>query len=334
MTTYKAISFGLGPIGASIAKLALKRNKEIEIIGAVDVNPSFVGKDLSEVIGLGSSTGIKVRNSASQIYPQADVLLHATSSFLSVAKGQFAEFCENKVDVVSTCEELSFPWYNHREIASELDALAKKHGVTLLGTGVNPGFVMDALPITLSGACASVTSLKVTRVLDAAKRRLPFQKKVGIGLSVGEFEENVRTGKFGHIGLPESMSMICSSLGLDVDRIDQKVSPKIATEEVNTQHFGLVSKGKVIGLVQDGYAFSRGRQLATFHIEMYAGAKDPRDEIVIEGEPNISLVIPGGTPGDIATAAVVVNSLPRVVDAKPGLLTVKELRPASSVFSR
>jgi len=330
--TYKAISYGLGPIGASIAKLALKR-KDIKIIGAVDVNPSFVGRDLGDVIGLGSKTGITVSDSARGLYGEADVLLHATSSFLNAAKGQFVEFCENKVDVVSTCEELSFPWYNHVEIARELDALAKRNGVTLLGTGVNPGFVMDFIPITLSGACASVKSVKVTRILDATKRRVPFQKKVGIGLSVAEFEENVRTGKFGHIGLPESMAMIITSLGERVDRIEQKVSPKIASEELNTEHFGKVSAGKVIGLVQDGAAFSGARQLGTFHIEMYAGAKDPRDEIVIEGEPSLALTIPGGTPGDIATAAVVVNSIPRVVEARPGLLTVRELRPASSVFS-
>src|SRR5208283_5254054 len=117
--TYKAISFGLGPIGASIAKLALKR-KDIRIIAAVDVNPSFIGKDLGDVIGLGSKTGITVRDSASDYYGEADIVLHATSSFLSAAKGQFVEFCENKVDVVSTCEELSFPWYNHVEIAREL----------------------------------------------------------------------------------------------------------------------------------------------------------------------------------------------------------------------
>src|SRR5208283_2630430 len=144
--------------------------------------------------------------------------------------------------------------------------------------------------------------------------------------------ENVRTGKFGHIGLPESLAMICSSLGEKVDRIDQRVSPKIASEELNTEHFGRVSRGRVIGLVQDGAAFSGVRRLATFHIEMYAGAKETRDEIVIEGEPNISLVVPGGTPGDDATAAVIVNSIPRVVEAAPGLLTVRELRPASSVF--
>jgi 2,4-diaminopentanoate dehydrogenase len=328
----KVVSFGLGPIGSSIAKLALTRTDELEMIGAVDANPAFEGKDLSELTGDAEKTGLKVTKSAAGLYGEADVILHATSSFLSVAESQLMEFCENGVDVVSTNEELAYPWVAHKDSARRLDQAAKKNGVTLLGTGVNPGFVLDALAITLSGVCASVSEVKATRILDATKRRLPFQKKVGIGLSTAEFDENVRTGKFGHIGLPESIAMVCDSLGSPVEKIDQDISAKIAESSVKTEHFGTVDTGKVIGLVQDGRGYSKERIVARYHIEMYAGAKDTRDEIEFIGNPTIRLQIPGGTPGDIATSAIIVNSIPRVVEASPGLKTVRDLKPACSVM--
>jgi 2,4-diaminopentanoate dehydrogenase len=329
----KVISFGLGPIGASIAKLALSRKDQLEIIGAVDANPAFEGKDLSELAGTSDTTGIKVSKSGRDLYDEADVVLHATSSFLSVAESQLLEFCENGVDVVSTNEELSYPWQAHHDSAQRLDDAAKKNGVTLLGTGVNPGFVLDALAMTLSGVCASVSEVRATRILDATKRRVPFQKKVGIGITVQEFEQNVQTGKFGHIGLPESIAMVCDSLGSPVDKIDQEITAKLAESPLQTEHFGRVEKGRVLGLVQDGTGYSKARAIAHYHIEMYAGAQNPRDEIELVGNPTIRLQIPGGTPGDIATAAIIVNSVPRVVDASPGLKTVKDLRPASSVLS-
>ncbi|MHB2036931.1 MAG: NAD(P)H-dependent amine dehydrogenase family protein [Nitrososphaerales archaeon] len=333
MGKWRAISFGLGPIGASIAKLAMSRSSQIEITGAVDSDPRLIGKDLGGILGFDRNIGIRVQRQGKGLYKEADIVFHATTSFLSTAKAQLLEFCANGVNVVSTCEELAYPWFNHPEIAKELDIAAKKNKVTLLGSGVNPGFVLDALAVTLSGACQSISEIRATRILDATKRRLPFQRKVGIGLTVDEFEQHVRTGKFGHIGLPESIALTCASLGMEVERIDQKISPKIATSAVKTEHFGVVEKGRVIGLVQDGYGFGDKKRVASYHIEMYAGALDTYDEIKFLGVPNISLRIPGGTPGDIATAAIIVNSIPRVMDSHPGLVTVKDLRPASSLFS-
>ncbi len=304
----------------------------MEIVGAVDVNPALNGKDLSELIGETEKTGVRISPRLAEADRSADIVLHATSSFLSAAEPQLFELCEAGLDVISTNEELAYPWYNHREAAERLDAVAKRNGVTLLATGVNPGFVMDVLAITLSGGCANVSEVKATRILDATKRRIPFQKKVGIGLSLEEFDMNVKTGKFGHIGLPESISMVCASLGRPVEKIEQHIAAKLADRSIQTENFGLVSPGRVIGLVQDGTGYSGGRKVATYHIEMFAGAKDPRDEIELIGDPTIKLQIPGGTPGDIATAAIIVNSIPRVVDAAPGLMTVKDLRPASSVL--
>lgn len=328
----KVVSFGFGPIGQAIARVALGRQEQIEIIGAVDLDPSLVGKDVGEVLN-GEKTGTLITDTPNDIFSKADLVLHATSSFLDVAKSQLLDICKHSLDIISTCEELSFPWYNHANVASEIDSAAKKNGATVLATGVNPGFVLDALVISATGACHSVREIRGERILDALKRRLPFQKKVGIGLSVEQFEENVKSGKFGHIGLPESMAMVCSALGRDMERFEQKVTPKIAEKDTPTANHGVVNKGKVLGLVQDASAFVLSKKAITYHLEMYAGAEDPHDEIEVLGEPNLKLRIPGGTPGDSATAAVVVNSVQRVVDSKPGLMTVKDLKPASSVFS-
>lgn len=326
----KVICFGLGPIGLSIAKLAAIRNS-IEIVGAVDAASALVGKDLGELLGNGRM-GIKVEKNGHDLYRNADVVLHATTSFLSNAKSQLLELCRNGVDVVSTCEELSYPWFSHKSIARELDSAAKKFDVTLLGTGVNPGFALDALAITLSGVCERVSEIRATRILDAAKRRFPFQKKIGIGLDPKEFSKNVNMGKFGHIGLPESIALTCAAMDLRIEKYEQNIQPKIASRNLTTEHFGIVRKGQVIGLIQDGRGFARGRLVAKYHIEMYAGASDTYDEIELVGVPHISLRIPGGTPGDIATAAVIVNSIPRVMESPPGLMTVMDLKPARSAF--
>ncbi len=326
------ISFGLGPIGLSIARAALQRKKEIDLIGAVDINPLFKGKDLSELLQIDETTGVRVTDSLGSSYSEADIVLHATSSFLNLAKAQLIDFCRKGLDVVSTTEELSFPWFSNEGDARELDGCAKRNNVTILGTGVNPGFVLDSLAITLSGACISVSQVRGERILDALKRRLPFQKKVGIGLSIRAFEENVRKGKLGHIGLPESIAIVGSALGVRIEKIEQKVTPKIAERNLTTENFGVVRAGKVVGVLQDGSGFFNDRKIVSYHIEMYAGAENPHDTIQITGNPNLSLTIPGGTPGDVATAAIVVNSIARVVESKPGLRTVKDLRPACSSF--
>jgi 2,4-diaminopentanoate dehydrogenase len=333
LAKYKIISFGLGQIGRSIAKLVLSRPEEFELIGAIDTDPELVGKDISELLFLPRRTGIRVRPVGEDLVASADAILDATSSFLSDSIDHLLNFCEEGVDVVSTCEELSYPWLSHKEEAERLDAASRKNGVTLLGAGVNPGFVMDALAITLSGACAKVSKVNATRVLDASKRRLSFQKKVGIGMTPDEFETQLKSGTFGHVGLSESIAMTCAAMGVGVDKVEQRVEPKIAEGPLNTEHFGRLSKGSVIGLIQDAKGYANGKEVANYHIQMYVDAEDPRDEIELLGEPPIKLMIPGGTPGDPATAAIIVNSVPRVVEAQPGLMTLKDLRPAASLMA-
>ena len=226
--------------------------------------------------------------------------------------------------VVSTCEELSYPYRTYPELAAKLDAAAKDWGVALVGTGVNPGYVLDKLIVTLAAESQRIDSVRGRRIVDGGKRRLPLQKKIGAGLSVEEFRERVAGGTIKHVGLPESVAMVADSLNLPVDEITETIEPVVATERVQTE-FLTVEAGQAAGVHQIARGLAAGKELVNLELQMYVGAKDPADTVELMGHPNIRLVIPGGSPGDIATASVVVNSIPVILDAPAGLRTARDL---------
>jgi len=197
--------------------------------------------------------------------------------------------------------------------------------VALVGTGVNPGFVMDKLVVTLAAVAQHIEQAKALRVVDASKRRLPLQKKIGAGMTVGEFRAQVMAGVIKHIGLPESVAMVADSLNLAVEQITETIEPIVATERTETEYL-TVEAGQAAGVHQIGRGLSKdGKELVYLELQMYVGAKEPGDTISLSGHPNISLVIPGGSHGDIATASVVVNSIPVILDASAGLRTSRDL---------
>lgn len=321
----RAIQYGIGPIGASIVKL-LREKQAIEIVGAIDNDPAKIGKDLGEVVGASDAPwGIKVSGDARGVLEQsADVVMHTTSSSLPKVMEQLLACVDVGSCVVSTCEELSYPYRTHPELAAKLDHAAKESGVALVGTGVNPGFVMDKLVITLAGVSQRIEHAKALRVVDASKRRLPLQKKIGAGMSVEEFRAKVKEGVIKHVGLPESVAMVADSLGLAVDQITESIEPKVATERVQTE-FLTVEAGQAAGVHQIARGLADGKELIYMELQMYVGAKDPADTVELTGHPNISLVIPGGSHGDIATASVAVNSIPAILEAPSGLRTSRDL---------
>jgi len=312
----RAIQYGVGPIGASIAKL-MREKQAIEIIGAIDTDPAKIGRDLGEVIGATDAPwGVAISADAKEVLEQnADVVMHSTSSSLAKVMDQLLACLEAESCIVSTCEELSYPFRTHPELAAKLDAAAKEWGVALVGTGVNPGFVMDKLVVTLAAVAQRIEHAKALRIVDASKRRLPLQKKIGAGMTVEEFRAQVKAGVIKHVGLPESVAMVADSLNLPVEQITETIEPKVATEP-----------GQAAGVHQIARGTSKdGKELVCLELQMYVGAKDPADTISLTGHPNISLVIPGGSHGDIATAAVVVNSIPVILDAPAGLRTARDL---------
>src|SRR5438876_1280268 len=322
----RAIQYGVGPIGASVARL-MREKQAIEIIGAIDTDPAKVGRDLGEVVGATDGPwGVSVSADAQEVLEQnADVVIHSTSSSLAKVMDQLLMCLKAESSVVSTCEELSYPFRTYPELAAKLDAAAKESGVALVGTGVNPGFVMDKLVVTLAAVSQRIEHVKALRVVDASRRRLPLQKKIGAGMTVEEFRAQVKADVIKHVGLPESVAMVADGLNLPVEQITETIEPKVATERVQTEYL-TVEAGQAAGVHQIGRGLSKdGKELVYLELQMYVGAKDPADTITLTGHPNISLVIPGGSHGDIATASVVVNSIPVILDAPAGLRTARDL---------
>jgi 4-hydroxy-tetrahydrodipicolinate reductase len=303
--------------------------REIEIVGAIDVDPQKSGVDLASLIGSASgspapSVAISADAAATLAATRPDVVLHATSSSLAKVVSQLRQIAEADADVVSTCEELAFPWTAQPQLAAELDALARRTGVTLLGTGINPGYAMDALPLMLTAPCAEVRAIRVLRIVDAARRRGPLQRKVGAGLTPDQFEQRVREGTVRHVGLPESLHMLATSLGWQLEKMDDTIAPMVADQPISTE-FVQVAAGQVAGVRQVARGFVGGREVLNLELRMYVGAADPQDTVEIDGDPPVRMTIAGGLHGDVATAALVINSIPGVMRADPGLASMRDI---------
>lgn len=321
----RVLLYGLGPIGSAVAR-QLAARRSFRLVGGVDVDPAKVGRDLGEIAGLGRRLNLEVTPDGPLALKRTkpDIVTLCTGSSLIGVMPEIEGILKAKVPVIATTEELVYPVRRHAALARKIDALAKRAKVAVLGTGVNPGFLMDAFPILLTAACERIDSIAVRRVQDARVRRLSFQQKIGAGLTRAQFEKQVSEGSVRHVGLPESIAMIADAIGWRLDRVTEDVKPKIAAETVASE-FLAVDPGYVCGLVQEGVGYRRGQPLIRLHLEAYLGVPEPYDSIVIEGLPRISVNIPGGLHGDVATASIVVNSIPRVLAAAPGLRTMRDL---------
>jgi hypothetical protein len=320
----RTIHYGLGSIGSGMARLAAQR-ANLEIVGGIDVDEQKVGRDMGEVIGLDQPLGLRVSSNPAAVlsHPEADVVLHSTGSYVEQVHPQLVEIIEAGLNIVSTCEELAYPQAQYPALAEELDKLAQKHGVTVLGTGVNPGFAQDTMAIAVSGVCQDVKHVTVTRTVEAGERRLQLQQKVGAGLTVAQFGEKAEKREIRHVGLEESLTMVAHALGWQLDRVEETIEPVVAEKPVKSQ-FVEVEAGQVSGVHQVARGFKDGQELIVLHLYMHLGAESPGDSVVIEGTPDIELTIKG-IHGDLATAAMAVNAVPKVVNAPPGLITMKDL---------
>jgi 4-hydroxy-tetrahydrodipicolinate reductase len=297
----------------------------LELVGGIDIDPAKVGRDVGEAIGLGRRLGISVVEKLADALAgaQADVVLHTTSSYFDLFKNQIIEILNAGLDVVSTAEELSFPWLAHAEEAAEIDAVAKRAGKTVLGTGVNPGFIMDALPLALTAICQQVDRIDVTRVINASTRRGPFQAKIGSGMTVEQFNAKMAEGRMGHVGLPESVGMVFHTLGKPLVKYETSVEPVVAEEQVTTDFFD-VQPGQVRGLKQVARGHTHKGEFMTLTFLAALEAGEDGDTITITGTPDLEVTLKG-TNGDLATVAIAVNAVRRVREAAPGLVTMRDL---------
>jgi hypothetical protein len=327
----RVIHFGLGPIGAGVVRQVAGR-KGFKIVGAVDIDPAKAGRDLGDVAGVGRRLKVKVSDDARKAIKASKphVAILCTNSSLKEVLPQIESIVKLKVPIVSTTEELAYPTKGNMRYARAIHQMARKYKVAVLATGVNPGYVMDALPIMLTGVCERVDAVRVDRIQDASIRRLPFQQKIGAGLTREQFQTKVDAASVRHVGLTESVSMIADALGWRLDRITDEIQPKIASEPVSSE-FLAVDPGFVCGIMQDGIGYRDGTAVITLHMEAYLGAPESFDAVEITGSPALRMKLAGGVHGDVATASITVNSIPKILEVAPGLHTMRDM-PLPSFF--
>jgi 2,4-diaminopentanoate dehydrogenase len=321
--TLKVAVAGLGPLGQAVARLVLQ-TPGLKLVAAADPAPRHAGQDLGQLLGQPRRLGVKVDGNPERWLrkTRADVAFVCTSSLLKDVRPMIQALVASRTHVLTSCEELAFP-VGQASAFREIDRLARAKKVAVLATGVNPGFAMDVLALGLTGPCARVRRVAVTRVVDAGGR-LFVQRRVGAGLNLGQFRRALTEGTIRHVGLQQSAQMIASALGWKLERLDETVEPAIAPRDLDTEYLRIPA-GAVAGLKQclRGY---RGSELAvSLDLQVYVGAESPRDHVLVDGEPPVDATIAGGLSSELSTAALLVNSLPRALAAGPGLLTVKDL---------
>src|SRR5438067_111524 len=328
MPDVKVLQYGLGPIGCAITRVAADR-PGLQVAGGVDVDPAKAGRNLGEVIGLARAIDAKGWSSAEEALVEArpQVTLHSTSSSLPAVLDQLLRVLEAGSSVISTCEELAYPFSRYPVESTRLDSAAKDSGVVVLGTGINPGFAMDTLPSVLTAVAERVDRLEVSRTVDASLRRLPLQQKIGAGLDLVEFERRAAQGTLRHVGLEESVRLIAAALGWNVEGIDFMLEPIIAERERRSPELA-ARVGQAAGVHQRAIGWVGGQERLVFDLKMLLEADEPGDEVRIVGDPPLHLRLLG-VHGDVATAAIVVNAIPRVLAAPPGLRTMLDIPPVT-----
>lgn len=326
MKKIKVIQFGLGPIGLESLKLAAEQSW-LEILGGVDIDPAKTGQTLAELTGVTALGGARVFPSLEALFAAVgapDVVLHTAGSSAAASFSQMKPALERGISVASTCEELIFPVLKTPELARDYDDLCRRTGARIAGTGVNPGFVMDILPICLTGVSRDVKSIYVERVVNASTRRQPLQAKIGSGQNPDDFRAKFAAGKAGHAGFQQSVALLAHAMGWTLDEIRETCEPVVATSRVVTKFFD-VAAGQSLGIHQKCIGLVEGETKIKLDLQMYLDASLPHDAIVVRGRPDLNLVLNGGVAGDDATVASLINIIPRLLAGAPGVRLMTEL---------
>ena len=324
----KTVHAGLGPIGLQIIHATLEGGVG-EPVAAADVAPELAGRSLAEITGDPDAPEVTVAADleaalAVGVAAGAHVLVLATGSRLPAIADQIDAAIRHGLNLVSTSEELTWPWLRHRDLADGIDAAAREAGVTVVGTGVNPGFLLDLLPLLLCRPCQPVRKVTAKRIVNVSARRPQLQKKVGSGLDPETYRTLADRGEVGHVGLGESAAMLAAGLGWPHDDVYEFIEPVVAKQATGTEEYP-VAPGQVAGSHQIARIATDDCRIIELICRMTHGEPDPRDEIIIDGDPWVRMRIEGGIFGDTATAGCTANILRQVVEARPGLLTVKDL---------
>lgn len=320
------LQVGLGPLGKMIVADAARRGV-CRVVAAVDIDPAIVGRPLRAVVPeCGVDTPVAASLDHVKNWSDIRCAVVSTSSDLTKCADTLRQLLSRRIPIVSTCEELLYPWLRHKALADELDGLAKKHGAKLVGTGVNPGFLMDTLPVVATAVCRNVKRVHVWRVQDATPRRVPFQKKIGAGLDDAAFASRIKDGSLRHVGLGESLHFIAHYLGFTIAKWNETIEPVKAERDLYCT-LGPIRKGLAAGVRQVAHGWQAGENepVVTLEFQAAIGQADPHDRVRIDAEPVIDMTIKGGVHGDIATTAITLNTVRSLLAAPPGLHTMATL---------
>ncbi len=324
----RVMQIGLGAIGQSICRL-LSRGNGLMLPGAAvagAADPRHAGRSLADLAGLDTDPGITVAGSIAELASEADAAVLATASRMEDIVPQVLALLERGWPVVSTCEELVYPWTTHPELAGQIDTAAQRQGVVVLATGVNPGFLMDFFPAVVARLTSRVDRVTVMRVQDAGPRRAAFRRKIGAGLTLDQFAARQGEAGCGHAGLAASAYLLAAGVGLTLDRVAETLVPVTARSEQKTGD-GVINAGQVAGVLQECSGYAGGREVIHLTFRAVVGEPESYDLIRIEGPQPLTVRFEGGVPGDGATAAIIVNALPLLWALPPGLRTMADLWP-------
>ncbi len=324
--------WGFGAMGSGMAKMLLKK-QGVDIVSVCDRNEFRVGKSMYDVLGLerGQRPEVIINSNHEEIFAKesADVVLLATDSFTKGAFDKIKFILERKMNVISTAEEMAYPQAQEIELAKKIDEIAKENGVSVLGTGINPGFVLDLLILALTGTCEEVDYIKASRVNDLSPFGHAVMVEQGVGVTKDAFENGVKDGSIaGHVGFPESIKMITDGIGWNLEKVEQTREP-IMSNIYRKSEYAEVLEGNVAGCKQCGYGYVDGEMKIEMEhpqqILPHLEGQSTGDYVTIKGIPNINLQITPEIPGGIGTIAMCVNSIPHVINASKGLKTMLDI---------
>ena len=332
----RVVHLGLGEIGKRTIAVLRAQHPSVKLVGVVDVNPALIGQPLRRVMAgrANNLPALRIVGSLADVlrHAHADAATMTTGSRTVDVRGTIEELIAAGTHVVSTCEELAFPHLHAATIAAELDQKARRAGVVILGTGVNPGFAMDAFALACTAPCRLVRSIRVLRSLDARKRREQLQKKVGAGMTVAEVRALIRHNAIGHVGLGESVAMIAAGLGWKLEAIKERFTPVVAEAPVASA-FYRVAAGQVRGMRMTAVGIVAGRKKIELDLTMALGA-ETFDEVRLDaggGDPPLVVRTTTGFHGDSSTVAILVNCVRAVAGLEPGVRTMLDLLRVRSV---
>lgn len=328
----KIVIWGFGAMGSGMAKMILKK-KGFDIVGVCDAFDGFVGKSIFKLLNVENhqTHDVKVKKNIEEILTKEkpDLVLLATDSFTRKAYDKIKKIVNHKINVISTAEEMAYPYDKEPELSKKMDKLAKENGVTILGTGVNPGMMMDLLAICISGVMEDVGDMEISRVNSLSPFGKTVMEEQGVGLTVNEFESKLAAGDIaGHVGFIESTNMIADALGLKIKDFKQFMTP-IITDVDRKSPYGFANKGNVCGVDMRSFTkLENGHVINMIHpqqIEPELAGTNTGDYIKIKGKPEINLSNVPEVEGGIGTIAICVNMIPHVINSKPGLKTMIDL---------